>query len=43
MKSYFIKVDGHSYEGLFSHGIDAVIDAMDKFPNATRISVMRLP
>ena len=43
MKTYLIKVDGQVYKGLFTHGIDAAIDAMDRFPEATRISVRVCP
>lgn len=39
MKTYQIKVNGLTYQGLFAHGIDAAIDAMDRFPEARRISV----
>lgn len=30
------------YSGLFAHSVDAVCDALDRFPHAKRISVQAL-
>ena len=38
MKIYQIKVNGLTYQGLFASTCDAVVDAMDRFPAANRIS-----
>ncbi len=39
MIKFCITVDGEKYTGIFAHSCDAVIDAMDRFPDARRISV----
>lgn len=39
MKHCLIKVDGVTYGGLFLCTVDAVLDAMDLYPQASRISV----
>jgi hypothetical protein len=36
---FLITVDGEKYTGIFAHSCDAVIDAIDRFPGARRISV----
>jgi len=38
-----ITCDRASYTGLFSSTVAAVMDAMDRFPAATRISVRAIP
>ena len=48
MRAYFILItlpDGSQDErhGLYADGFDAVICAMDTFPDARRISARRLP
>lgn len=39
MKSYIIRIDNALYRGLFTDSCAAVIDALDRFPCARRISV----
>ena len=39
MRKFIVKVDGIKYEGVFAHSCDAVMDAIDRFPDARRISV----
>jgi len=39
MKRFVIQVAGCMYEGLYTDSCAAVLDAMDRFPGATRISV----
>ena len=39
MIKFKIKVDGHEYEGVFAHSCDAVIDAIERNPDARRVSV----
>ena len=39
MRKFMITVDGEKYTGVFAHSCDAVIDAIDRFPKARRISV----
>jgi hypothetical protein len=36
---FLITVDGAQYTAVFAHSCDAVIDAVDRFPGARRISV----
>ena len=36
---FLITVDGAQYMAVFNHSCDAVIDAIDRFPGARRISV----
>lgn len=39
MRKFSITVDGQTYEGVFAHSCDAVIDAIGRFPGARRIAV----
>ena len=39
MRKFLIVVDGHKYTGLFLSSMDAAIDALEKNPDASRISV----
>ena len=39
MKRFVVMASGCLYEGLFTDACSALIDAMDRFPEATRISV----
>lgn len=39
MRKFMITVDGEKYTGVFAHSCDVVIDAIDRFPEARRISV----
>ena len=39
MKLFIISATGFLYEGLFTDSCAALLDAMSRFPEATRISV----
>lgn len=39
MIQFLIKVDNVKYQLPFASSVDAVIDALDRFPNATKIFV----
>lgn len=39
MHKFLIKVDARQYEGLFAHSFDAVLDALERFPEARRVIV----
>ena len=39
MHKFLIKVGGQQYEGLFACSIDAVFDALERFPGAQGIFV----
>lgn len=38
MKKFAITVGALSYEGLFASSCDAIIDALDRFPEARKVS-----
>ena len=39
MRKFLIKIDGRQYEGLFACSIDAVLDALERFPSARGVFV----
>lgn len=39
MRKFLIKVGGQQYEGLFACSCDAVIDALERFPEARSVFV----
>lgn len=39
MLKFLIKVGGQQYEGLFACSIDAVLDALERFPGARGVFV----
>jgi len=43
MRKFLIRVDGMLFQGLYPCSVDAVVDALDIFPAARRISVKALP
>lgn len=43
MKHFTIRANNIRYSGLFACSIDAVLDAMERFPGAARISVIAGP
>ncbi len=38
-RTFLIRVGSHSYTGIFLCSVDAVLDAMDRYPEAQRIAV----
>jgi len=39
MRKFLIKVSGQQYEGLFACSCDAVLDALERFPDARSVFV----